>query len=46
MANTLGTLAEWYRDRRGRLDLFDCTLVTMQARGRCVNHKWRGRVRA
>jgi quinol-cytochrome oxidoreductase complex cytochrome b subunit len=31
MANSLGTLGEWYRDRRGRLDLFDETLVTRQA---------------
>jgi quinol-cytochrome oxidoreductase complex cytochrome b subunit len=31
MADPLGALREWYRDRRGRLDLFDETLIARQA---------------
>ena len=31
MATALDNLREWYRDRRGRLDLFDETFVTQQA---------------
>ncbi|MBI3997416.1 MAG: cytochrome bc complex cytochrome b subunit [Armatimonadetes bacterium] len=31
MATALDNLREWYRDRRGRLDLFDETLVSQQA---------------
>lgn len=30
MADPMGALREWYRDRRGRLDLFDETMVTKQ----------------
>jgi quinol-cytochrome oxidoreductase complex cytochrome b subunit len=31
MADPMAALREWYRDRRGRLDLFDETLVTKQS---------------
>jgi quinol-cytochrome oxidoreductase complex cytochrome b subunit len=30
MADPMGALREWYRERRGRLDLFDETMVTKQ----------------